>query len=196
MKVDLWKTLPHFSSTAVSDFSKMSSEGVPAVGQRLHRLFSWFDPESAAVVTILFGLIQVFLSVPLAYAEESIPKFYILPLILGIVIVAGGSLTMANERNPNRLLLKGCVCSNVAGLLVAMIAFGLYCYTLSVNNDTSHCGLFIHRSYYRDLPLECPKQVLMTYCWSVTLLLLLYDIGAMVLHSILSVSAIKTLKTD
>lgn len=174
----------------------MSSEGVPAVGQRLHRLFSWFDPESAAVVTILFGLIQVFLSVPLGYAQESIPKFNLLPLILGIVIVAGGSLTMANERNPNRLLLKGCVCSNVAGLLVATIAFGFYCYSLSVTNHTGNCPSDYRSYYYREVPLDCHKQLLMKYCWSVTLLLLLYDIGAMVLHSILSVSAIKTLKSD
>lgn len=174
----------------------MASEGVPAGEQRLHRLFPWFDPESAAVVTILLGLFQVFLSVPLAYSEESASKLFVLPLVLGIVIVAAGSFTMANERFPSRLLLKGCVCSNVAGLLGAIVAFGLYCYSLRVANHIGDCGISIYRSYYREPNFNCPKQVLMAYCWSVTFLLLLYDIGALVLHSVLSVSAIKTLKID
>lgn len=38
--------------------------------------------------------------------------------------------------------------------------------------------------------------LLQAYIWSVTLLLLLYDIGAVVMHSLLTVSALKALKTD
>ncbi|XP_036951093.1 uncharacterized protein si:dkey-9i23.16 isoform X3 [Acanthopagrus latus] len=117
----------------------MSSEGVSVVGPRSHRFAAWFDHETAAVVTILLGLFQVLLSVLLADSNKSLPKLYILPLAMGIVIVAGGSFTMASERNPSRLL---------------------------------------------------------AYCWSVTLLLLLYNIGAVVMHSLLSFSALKALKTD
>ncbi|XP_070684405.1 uncharacterized protein [Pempheris klunzingeri] len=172
----------------------MSSQEVePAVGPRLQRLTTWFDPESAAVVTILFGLFQILLSVPLAYADQALPKIFILPLVIGILIVAGGSFTMANERNPNRLLLRGCACSNVVGLLGAILAFCLYCYRLSTVHNEGVCVHEFHGSYR---PFVCPGKVLVAYCWSVTLLLLLYDTGAVVLHSLLSVSALKALKTD
>ncbi|CAI5681611.1 uncharacterized protein si:dkey-9i23.16 isoform X2 [Oreochromis aureus] len=112
----------------------MASEGA-----RLRRLFAWFDPESVAVLTILLGLFQVLFSAPFAYIDQSFPKLFILPLVLGIVVMAGGSFTMANEKNPSRLL---------------------------------------------------------DYSWSVTLLLLLFDTGAVVMHCLLSISAFKTLKTN
>ncbi|XP_053186507.1 uncharacterized protein si:dkey-9i23.16 isoform X1 [Scomber japonicus] len=170
----------------------MSSEGaMPAAEPRLHRLSSWFDPETAAVVTILLGLFQVLLSVPLAYADQTLPKLFILPLVLGIVIVAGGSFTMANERNPSRLLLRGCACSNVIGLLVALLAFCLYCFSLSTDREELCVPV------YSDFAFRaCPGEILTAYCWSVTLLLLVYDTGAVVLHCLLSISALKALKTD
>ncbi|XP_056228811.1 uncharacterized protein si:dkey-9i23.16 [Seriola aureovittata] len=173
----------------------MPSEEVWSAGEpRLHRLSTWFDPETAGVVTILLGLFQVVLSVPLAYADLTLPKLFILPLVLGILIVAGGSFTMANERSPSRHLLQGCACSNVVGLLGALLAFCLYCYSLNTVKNEETCTTPIEdeyrRSYYR-----CPGELLMVYCWSVTLLLLLYDTGAMVLHCLLSVSALKALKT-
>ncbi|XP_053186513.1 uncharacterized protein si:dkey-9i23.16 isoform X2 [Scomber japonicus] len=133
----------------------MSSEGaMPAAEPRLHRLSSWFDPETAA-------------------------------------IVAGGSFTMANERNPSRLLLRGCACSNVIGLLVALLAFCLYCFSLSTDREELCVPV------YSDFAFRaCPGEILTAYCWSVTLLLLVYDTGAVVLHCLLSISALKALKTD
>uniref|UniRef100_UPI0037E73034 uncharacterized protein n=1 Tax=Semicossyphus pulcher TaxID=241346 RepID=UPI0037E73034 len=174
----------------------MSSEGAePAVGPRLHRLSSWFDPETAAVVTILLGLFQVLLSVPLSYAGLTLPKFFILPLVLGIIIVAGGSLTVANERNPSRLLLQGCACSNVLGLLGATLAFCLYIHSLiSMHKYSGPCFPPSDMEYRRSY--RCPGEVLVAHSWSVTLLLLLYDAGAVFLHCLLSVSALRALKTD
>ncbi|XP_078123018.1 uncharacterized protein LOC144528332 isoform X2 [Sander vitreus] len=151
----------------------MSSESaVSAVEPRLHRLSAWFDPETAGVVTILLGLFQ---------------------------IVAGGSLTIANEKNSRRLLLRGCACSNVVGLLGTLLAFCLYCYSLSMVNSNDLCGsnvITFHDYNYRDSRYGCPEDQLRAYCWSVTLLLLLYNMAAVLLHSLLSVSALKALKTD
>ncbi|KAM4583642.1 uncharacterized protein PAE49_003519 isoform 2-T4 [Odontesthes bonariensis] len=173
----------------------MASEGA-AVEPRLHRLSTWFDPESAAVVTILLGLFQVLLSASLAYAEQSLPKFFILPLVLGILIIAGGSFTMANERNPNSLLLCGCACSNLLGLLGALLALCLYCYALSTQHNEVLCPSPPEDFYYHRSNYSCPLENLTAYYWSIVLLLLLYDIGAVIMHCLLSVSAIKTLKTD
>ncbi|XP_035856516.1 uncharacterized protein si:dkey-9i23.16 isoform X1 [Sander lucioperca] len=178
----------------------MSSESaVSTVEPRLHRLSAWFDPETAGVVTILLGLFQILLSVPLAYADQNLPKFFILPLVLGILIVAGGSLTIANEKNSSRLLLRGCACSNVVGLLAALLAFCLYCYSLSMVNSKELCdpSVTTFPDYnYRGTRYGCPEEHLRAYCWSLKLLLLLYNMAAVLLHSLLSVSALKALKTD
>ncbi|CAG11165.1 unnamed protein product [Tetraodon nigroviridis] len=173
----------------------MSSEEVPADGPRSHRLFPWFDPESAAVVTILLGLFQVLLSALLINTEGPVPKLFVLPLLLGILIVAGGSLTIANERNPSRLLLQQCVTSNVAGLVGTLLALCLYGYSLSAVPKTV-CPLIPTRfySYHEQMNYDCPTEVLEAYTWSVIFLLLLYNIGAIFLHGFLSLSAIKTLK--
>ncbi|KAK9540205.1 hypothetical protein VZT92_002673 [Zoarces viviparus] len=171
----------------------MSSEGVvAAVEPGLRRLFAWFDHEAAAVMTILLGLFQVLLAVPLAYTDPSLPKFFILPLVLGLLIVTGGTFTIANERNSSRLLLRGCACSHAVSLLGALLGFCLYCYNLSaLSNEMCEADPPIH-----DFRICPPKAHLAAYCWSLTLLLLLYDIGAMVLHCLLTVSALKALKTD
>ncbi|XP_054460422.1 uncharacterized protein si:dkey-9i23.16 [Anoplopoma fimbria] len=172
----------------------MSSPGV--VEPRAHRLSAWFDHEAAAVLTILMGLFQVFLSVPLAYAHMTLPKLFILPLVLGVIIVIGGSFTIANERNSSRLKLRGCACSNVVGLLGALLAFCLYCYFLNTVSNTETCEPSSHQYDYRPYSYQCPGELLAAYCWSLVLLLLLYDIGAVVLHGVLTVSALKDLKTD
>ncbi|TWW59402.1 uncharacterized protein si:dkey-9i23.16 [Takifugu flavidus] len=174
----------------------MSSEEVPVGGPRLHRLFPWFDPESAAVVTILLGLFQVLMSALLVYTDTTLPKIFILPLLLGILIMAGGSLTMANERNPSRSLLQQCASSNVAGLVGALLAFCLYCYSLSVLPKAT-CPLPPTPSsyhYYRSTYFGCPLELMEAYTWSIIMLLLLYNSGAIFLHGFLSLSAIKTLK--
>ncbi|XP_039883159.1 uncharacterized protein si:dkey-9i23.16 isoform X2 [Simochromis diagramma] len=106
-----------------------------------------------------------------------------------VAVMAGGSLTMANEKNPSRLLLQGCVCSNVVGLLGTLLAFGLYYYTLHTSPREVTCS----DDYYSSV---CLPQLLADYSWSVTLLLLLFDTGAVVMHCLLSISAFKTLKTN
>ncbi|XP_061580347.1 uncharacterized protein si:dkey-9i23.16 [Cololabis saira] len=174
-----------------------SEEAAPE--PRFHRLFSWFDPESAAVVTILLGLFQVLLSAPLAHIDQSLPKLFILSLFLGILIMAGGSLTMANLRNPpNKLLLQGCVCSNLAGLLGALLAFCLYFYILITHQQGPPCKALPEPNYYyyHHLQDQCPSEKLADYSWVVKLLLVLYDSGAVVMHCLLSVCAFKTLHTE
>ncbi|KAM6942273.1 uncharacterized protein PEZ65_004147 isoform 1-T2 [Lycodopsis pacificus] len=174
----------------------MSSEGVvAAVEPGLRRLFAWFDHEAAAVTTILLGLFQLLLAVPLAYTDASLPKFYILPLVLGLLIVTGGIFTIANERNSSRLLLRGCACSHTVSLLGALLAFCLYCYNLSALSNEL-CGDHAPIHDFTMTGICPPRARLAAYCWSLTLLLLLYDIGAMVLHCLLTVSALKALKTD
>ncbi|XP_047435512.1 uncharacterized protein si:dkey-9i23.16 [Mugil cephalus] len=172
-----------------------SVETQPSAEFRLHRLAPWFDPESAAVTTILLGLFQVLLAASVAQTDEVLPKLFVLPLVSGLLIVAGGSLTVANERNPSRLLLRGCACSNGVGLLGALLAFCLYCYTLSLQDTEEECPSIPHEYYYQSF-YSCPPTDLAKLTSSVTLLLLLYDTGAAIMHCLLSVSAFKTLKTD
>ncbi|XP_069544501.1 uncharacterized protein [Brachyistius frenatus] len=138
----------------------MASEGAePATGPRLHRLSTWFDPESAAVVTVLLGLFQLLLSPSFAHTDNTLPKLFILPLVLGLLIVAGGSFTIANERSPSRLLLRGCACSNVVGLLGALLAFCLYCYNLSCLQEDIPC-LSVPIDSYSSSQYRCPRQQL------------------------------------
>ncbi|XP_077381798.1 uncharacterized protein LOC144021412 isoform X2 [Festucalex cinctus] len=125
---------------------------------RKQHIFSYFDTEAAAVVTIILGLFQLLLAVPLAYTDQSLPYLFILPLVSGIVIVAGGSFTMANKRNPSRLLLQGSACSNGVGLLSALLAFCLYCFHLSSVNSKDPCS-----SVPRD-EHGCPGNVLLVQC--------------------------------
>ncbi|XP_033955490.1 uncharacterized protein [Pseudochaenichthys georgianus] len=176
----------------------ISFEGTVAAGEpRLHRLYPWFDPESAAVVTILLGLFQVLLSVPLACADQTLPKLFILPLVLGILIVAAGSFTIANERNSSRLLLCGCACSNVVGLLGALLAFCIYSYSLSSADSKEPCFPAADHEYtHRGSYYSCPGEHLMAYCWSMTVLLLLYNTAAALLHGLLSMNAFRALKRD
>ncbi|XP_054634321.1 uncharacterized protein si:dkey-9i23.16 isoform X2 [Dunckerocampus dactyliophorus] len=172
----------------------MAVEGVTSAdGARLLRVARWFDAEAAAVVSILLGLFQVLLSVPLAMTHQTLPKIFILPLVSGILIVAGGSFILANERNPSKLLLQGSACSNVVGLLGALLAFSLYCFSLSATVSKEPCSVSSIDPYW---PSVCPADILLAYCWSLTLMLLLYDFGAVVLHSVFSVYSLKALKSD
>lgn len=104
---------------------------------------------------------------------------------------------MASERSPSRQLLQGCACSNVAGLVGAVLAFCLYCYSLSSGKNEPCVHLSAYPDYYFDrMHFDCPNEVLAAYGWSVKLMLLLYDCGAIVLHGLLSFSALKALKTE
>ncbi|XP_074543830.1 uncharacterized protein LOC141803724 [Halichoeres trimaculatus] len=173
----------------------MSSEGVRPAGEpRLHRFFAWFDPETAAVVTILLGLFQVLLSVPVVFASSYPPSLFVLPLVIGVFVVAGGSVAVANERNPSRLLLRGCVFGNILGLLGASLALALYCYSLSKLSNTVECPVSSYDSHYGSSRGRCPGELLMVHCWSLIFLLLLYDTGAVLMHCVLSVSSLMALK--
>ncbi|XP_042340284.1 uncharacterized protein si:dkey-9i23.16 [Plectropomus leopardus] len=177
----------------------MSSDGaVTAAEPRLHRLFPWFDPYSAAVVTILLGLFQVILSIPLSFVDPTLPKLFVAPLFIGIIIVVGGSFTIAYERDPSRLLLQGCVCSNLVGLLGTLISFCIYCYSLSNQQNKEPCDSTTEPSYDYDYGSRsrCAGDVLSLYTWNMILLLVLYNIGAVIMHSLLSVSALKAFKTE
>lgn len=63
-----------------------------------------------------------------------------------------------------------------------------------------HCSLFIFSLSNPKSPVDCSTAclscALQNYSWSVTLLLLLFDTGAVVMHCLLSISAFKTLKTN
>ncbi|XP_051939778.1 uncharacterized protein si:dkey-9i23.16 [Hippocampus zosterae] len=170
---------------------KMPMEGLMSSNTvRIQHIFSWFDMEAAAVVTIILGLFQLLLTPPLAYTDHRLPNIFILPLVTGIIIVAGGSFTLANKRNPSRPLLLGSACSNGVGFLSALLALCLYCFRLnSVNSEPPCTSAFIEEH-------GCPADVLLVHCWRVTLLLLLYDIGAIVLHVVFSVNALKALKNN
>lgn len=169
----------------------MSSEETPPppVQSVTQRLTSCLDLESAAVVTILFGLFQVLLAVPLAYTGPvDMPRLYVLPLLIGILIVSGGSLAMANERNPNRYLLQGCACSNAVSLLGAVIAFCLYCVAVSNLQWHEDCE-------YRSSS-ECALHYISQYSMVILSLLIFYDAGAIIMNCILSALSLKELKTS
>lgn len=141
------------------------------------------------MVTILFGLFQVMLAVPLAYTGPmDMPKLFVLPLLIGILIVSGGSLAMANERNPSRYLLQGCACSNVVSLLGAMIALCLYCVGMKSLRWQKDCD-FTSSS-------ECAINYVSQYSTAILILLIVYDVGAIIMNCILSALSLKELKTS
>lgn len=167
----------------------MSSEETPPppVQSVTQRLTSCVDLESAAVVTILFGLFQVLLAVPLAYVGPAdMPRLYVLPLLIGILIVSGGSLAMANERNPSRYLQQGCACSNAVSLLGAVIAFCLYCVAVAKLHWQEHC----------ESSSECALSYVSQYSMVILSLLIFYDAGAIIMNCILSALSLKELKTS
>lgn len=106
-----------------------------------------------------------------------------------VQIVTGGSFTIANERNPSRRLLQGCACSNAIGLLGALIAFCIYCYNISIVEKGEKCLVDPSSP-------ECAGEFAKAYSWSVTLLLLIYDSGAIFLNCLLSVYAVRALKNE
>lgn len=182
-------------TTTQSESITMSSEEAapPSVQSPTQRLASWLDLESVAVITILFGLFQVLLCVPLAYSgTANMPKIFILPLLIGILVVIGGSLAMANERNPSRYLLQGCACSNAISLLGAIIAFCLYCVNIKRIPSPEMCEDFTNLR----LRAECSGEYVMLYSLSILILLLFYDTGAIILNGILSALSLKELKKD
>ncbi|PWA30675.1 hypothetical protein CCH79_00009252 [Gambusia affinis] len=90
--------------------------------------------------------------------------------------IAGGSLAMASQRNPNKLLLLGCACSNLLGLLGSLLGFGIYIYVFNTAKNREPCSTTSY-SHYR-----CYQEELEDYTSSLTLQLLLYDTVTVVLH--------------
>ncbi|KAM4751479.1 uncharacterized protein FYW61_009614 [Anableps anableps] len=152
-------------------------------------LSTWFDIEIAAVVTILLGFFQLLLSISIIQSDHMLPKIFMLPFVLGIVIVTGGSFTIACQKNPSELLLRGCACSNVLGLLGSLVGFGIYSYILNTANNVEPC---LPVRYHWEI---CPQEMLAAYSWSLALQLLLYDTVTVVMHLLLSLCAFKSLKT-
>ncbi|XP_038125585.1 uncharacterized protein si:dkey-9i23.16 [Cyprinodon tularosa] len=167
-------------------------EGSPAEC-RWARLPKWVDIETAAVVTILMGIFQLLLCASLIQTNKLMSKFFfLLPLVMGITIIAGGSFTMASKKYPNKLLLRGFACSNILGLLGSLVALCIYSYYLHIASNfdsTESCG-------YNDLYGSCALNNLTAYTWSMLLQLLIYDCAAVVLHFLLSVCAFRTLKAE
>lgn len=55
--------------------------------------------------------------------------------------------------------LQGCACSNVVGLLGAVLSFCLYCYGLSIL-PKKPCANFHFAKYSRFIYYGCPEEVL------------------------------------
>ncbi|XP_064782286.1 uncharacterized protein si:dkey-9i23.16 [Oncorhynchus masou masou] len=166
----------------------MSTTESATGGPKLHRLFIKFDPEVVAVVSILLGLFQVLLAVPLYYMDIGLPKLQLmLPLFIGFLFVTAGSFAFACEKSPSRQLLTGCAYTNVASLLAGLLALCMYSVSLhSVQGTAEPCTL-------PSIDL-CPGEYLEGFFRSVTVLLIIYDLGALILHSLLSLSALKGLR--
>ncbi|XP_036373282.1 uncharacterized protein si:dkey-9i23.16 [Megalops cyprinoides] len=164
---------------------------------RLHQPFTFCDLEAVAVVTILLGLFQVLLALPLYYIDISLPLLYLLPLCVGAMFVTAGSYTMACERSPSRELMKGCAYTNVAGLVGALCALCVYSVSIhSVPTFETSCDMDVYSSPH-DVSLHmCPGQQLSVFFGTIATLLLTYSIIALILHSLLSFSAFKGLKSN
>ncbi|XP_038856035.1 uncharacterized protein LOC120052899 isoform X1 [Salvelinus namaycush] len=195
----------------------MSSTESGTGGPKLHRLFIKFDPEVVAVVSILLGLFQVLLAVPLYYMDVGLPKLqFMLPLFIGFLIclcpmemnaiettdcfyfllkfVTAGSFAFACEKSPSRQLLTGCAYTNMASLLAGLLALCMYSVSLhSVQGTAQPCTL-PSIDLYAGAAQKCPGEYLEGFFRSVTVLLIVYDLGALILHSLLSLSALKGLR--
>ncbi|CDQ58908.1 unnamed protein product [Oncorhynchus mykiss] len=147
------------------------------------------------VVSILLGIFQVLLAVPLYYMDIGLPKLQLmLPLFIGFLFVTAGSFAFACEKSPSRQLLTGCAYTNVASLLAGLLALCMYSVSLhSVQGTAEPCTL-PSIDLYAGAAQKCPGEYLEGFFRSVTVLLIVYDLGALILHSLLSLSALKGLR--
>ncbi|KAJ8271239.1 hypothetical protein COCON_G00100980 [Conger conger] len=164
---------------------------------RLHRPFLFFDLEALGVVAILLGVFQVLMALPLYFIDQGLPVLYILPLCVGVMFVAAGSFAVACEKTPSKELLKGCAISNLAGLVGALCAFCVYSVCIHSPPTFRPCVRTSYYYHYHD-PDEtpCPGDLLTMFFRMLSILLLIYDIAALILHSLLTFSALKGLKTN
>ncbi|KAL1023606.1 hypothetical protein UPYG_G00043440 [Umbra pygmaea] len=158
---------------------------------KLHRLFIKFDPEAVGVVAILLGVFQVLLAVPLYYMDVDLHiTQLLLPLFIGLLFVLAGSFAVASEKSPSRRLLMGCAYTNVASLIAGLLALCLYSVSLNTVHGSDVPCTFKGEMY----PEKCPGQYLEDFFRSITGLLIIYDLGALIVHSLISFSALKGLR--
>ncbi|KAL2097355.1 hypothetical protein ACEWY4_006562 [Coilia grayii] len=152
----------------------------------LHRIFSRYDPEAAAVISIVLGIVQVLLAVPVYFMKFQ-AFLYVIPLIIGILFLTGGSLAFACCKSSDRRLLKGCAYSNLVCLFGAMVAVCIYMTAICTKLPDFNCTVDPNEHDYwamRTCDHEIPKLHHLFH--GVVVSLLVYDIAAMVLHSLLS----------
>ncbi|CAL8270729.1 unnamed protein product [Gadus morhua 'NCC'] len=148
--------------------------------------------EAAAVVAILLGITQLLLSSPLYYLDVSLPKsLFILPLFIGTLFVIGGSLTIASARSSSKYVRQSCAYSNVACLLGAVLAVCLYCFSLSSVKQPD-C---VEDPFYYAHTVDCLEGRIVGLFWTVMTLLLCYNVGALLLHGLLTVTSIRALRS-
>ncbi|KAL4601683.1 hypothetical protein GN956_G25657 [Arapaima gigas] len=120
--------------------------------------------------------------------DISLPALYLLPFCVGTVLTAAGSLGVACEKAPSRLLLQGCTYTNAAAAAGALCAVCVYRPSLNVVcNVTSEEYVSAAR---------CPNNILSNFFSAMMTTLLLYDLVSLVLHLLLSFSAWRGLRTN
>ncbi|CAL8329170.1 unnamed protein product [Merluccius merluccius] len=102
---------------------------------------------------------------------------------------------MASVRSPSRYLRQGCAYSNVAGLLGAVLALCLYCFSLRSVEEADCDVQHKHVSYYSISQNRCIEGRLEDLFWRVVTLLLCYSVGTLLLHGLLTVTSIRALRS-
>ncbi|XP_076831660.1 uncharacterized protein LOC143477063 [Brachyhypopomus gauderio] len=169
------------------------SESADINPHKLHRPFRFYDPEAVAVLTILLGLFQVLLGIPVYYMSIRIHVLYMCPVFVGAVYVAGGTYAMACERSPSRQLLKHCLYSGIGALVLGLCAIVVYGYAV---HDIKHFELCNSEQSVTSSITDCPTYVFVGFFRAIAALLFLYDISALILQCFISFSAMKGLKNN
>ncbi|XP_048852363.1 uncharacterized protein si:dkey-9i23.16 [Brienomyrus brachyistius] len=166
-------------------------ENIRTASPKLYQPFLFWDTEAIAVGAVLLGLFHLLLAVPLYYLDLSLPMLYLLPLCVGCMFVTAGSLTVACEKSPNKSLLKSCAYTNVAGVMGALSAICVYGPSLAYLPPKRNCNITEFDDYGFT---NCADEILLDFFTGIASLLFFYDLVALVLHTLLSFSALKGLK--
>lgn len=147
---------------------------------------------------ILLGILQMLMMFPMYYLQISYPqKLFIVPGCIGALVLMAGSLVVASEKNPSRQMLKGCAWITTASLLGALLALCMYVSSVVyLEPEPERCSLREHPDEFFNLntELECPSDYLEKYFIGMVVLLVLYDLSALILQGFLSVSSFKGLR--
>ncbi|XP_069047767.1 uncharacterized protein [Lepisosteus oculatus] len=170
-----------------SDPGTMPSTGT--AGPKVHRLHCILDPEALGVVTVLLGIFQLLLAIPVYYTDLQPPRVLITPVLIGVLFIIAGSFSIACEKSPSRQLLRGCLYSNGAGLLVALCAVFVYSVSLHQIPKAESC-----ESHGPDVTICQLTAAFRGMTIGVAALLMIYDIAALVLQSVLAFCALRELK--